>query len=206
MTRVMFLLLPLLMMTVLKGIPNAQARARSSKPNVCRVFAKHPEWYAATSQAESKWGIPVSVQMAIMWTESRFKPTAKNRHSSAYGFAQAINKTWRAYQRSVGTKATRTNFKAATDFIGWYSHQLHRSLGIAKDNAYAVYMAYHEGAGGYKKARHQKNSMIAKLSKRVARDATHYKAQLSTCDVAAGPATPWDNFVNATSKASQNLI
>ena len=38
----------------------------------------------------------------------------------------------------------------STNFIGWYVDKTNRTLGIAKNNAYLQYLAYHQGQAGFK--------------------------------------------------------
>nr|WP_231124717.1 hypothetical protein [Piscirickettsia salmonis] len=75
-----------------------------------------------------------------------------SRPTSAYGYAQATDGTWATYQRSTGnSRSSRTDFADAIDFVGWYANRSYSRLGIAKNNAYSLYLAYHEGDGGYRK-------------------------------------------------------
>ena len=39
----------------------------------------------------------------------------------------------------------------ALDFIGWYNHRTRRQLGIPLTDAQRLYLAYHEGQGGYRR-------------------------------------------------------
>ena len=74
-----------------------------------------------------------------------------SRPSSAFGYAQVTNPTWDWYKMRNGKKnASRSNFKDVTDFIGWYSDQTYKMLGISKNDFYNQYLAYHEGHGGWK--------------------------------------------------------
>lgn len=151
--------------------------------NICSVLSNHPSWYQIAKKTEQKWGVPVQVQMAIMRTESDFKANAKARTSTAYGYAQVINRTWRAYQKDTHSNARRNDFRAASDFIGWYAGKMNTVIGISADDPYALYVAYHDGGGGYKKAIKNKSSFASRLAKKVARDAVRYESQLSDCDV-----------------------
>ena len=45
---------------------------------------------------------------------------------------------------------SRANFSDVTDFIGWYSEQTEKMLGISKNDYYNQYLAYHEGHSGWK--------------------------------------------------------
>ncbi len=148
--------------------------------NICRIFQNNPTWYWKAKQTENKWGVPVAVQMAIMSQESRFNGEAKSQ-SSAYGFSQALRKTWSSYQRSTGAKGRRNEFAAATDFIGWYVHMSKRHLGISPKNVYALYLAYHEGLGGYKSRSYTRKPIIMRVAKKVDKKAEIYQSQLLAC-------------------------
>lgn len=159
----------------------AQAKL-DQKNEVCQILTENPSWYTAAKKTEQKWGVPVAVQMAIMHQESHFKATAKNPTSSAYGFAQVLNATWKGYQRDVSSKARRSDFAAASDFIGWYANQAQDQLGISPDNAYNLYIAYHDGSGGYKKASKNKKSLAARLATRVQSTAKDIRQDMKTCE------------------------
>jgi hypothetical protein len=162
--------------------------------NVCCIFQQYPDWYTAAKKSQGKWGVPVPVQMAIMHQESTFRADARpprqvclgfipwSRPTSAYGYAQAVNSTWSLYQRGSGNcYASRENFKDATDFIGWYARNAKRKLNIAPTNAYALYLAYHEGLGGYAKKTYLRKPWLIKVAKKVALRARVYQCQLASC-------------------------
>jgi hypothetical protein len=132
--------------------------------NLCSIFKEKQGWYKASNAAYTKWAVPVSVQMAIIHQESRFVANAEPsgrlifgfipwfNSSSAYGYPQAKDETWYDYQQRSGNKsAERDNFSDACDFIGWYSQNSYNKLGIAKIDTKNLYLAYHEGHGGYRK-------------------------------------------------------
>lgn len=150
--------------------------------NICELIAEHPQWYVAARATQNKWHVPVNVQFAIMHMESNFKPEAKARTTTAYGFAQAVNATWKGYQQKTGnTDSRRDHFKDASDFIGWYAKQMNDRIDIPTNNAYDLYIAYHDGSGGYKKAVRNSQSFAARLARRVQSDASLYKTQLAQC-------------------------
>ncbi len=149
--------------------------------NVCLIFKHHPAWQVATKATEKKWGVSQAIQMAIMNTESKFKGTAKNHHSSARGYAQVINRTWRAYEKDVGKHEIRSHFADASNFIGWYASQMHDIKHIPLSNALDIYLAYHEGLGGYTHALKHKHSMVYRLAKHVQARASRYQKKLNGC-------------------------
>jgi hypothetical protein len=148
--------------------------------NICKIFERNPTWYWKAKHSESKWGVPVAVQMAIINQESHFNGEAKAR-SSAYGFSQALRRTWASYQRSTGSRARRNEFSAATDFIGWYVNMTKRHLGISPKNTYALYLAYHEGIGGYRSRSYTRKPMIIRVARNVNKKAGIYESQLLAC-------------------------
>jgi hypothetical protein len=162
--------------------------------DVCSIFNEYPNWYWATQASEEKWGAPVPVQMAIMHQESSFIGNAKpprqrclgfipwTRPTSAYGYSQAVDSTWRKYQQSSGNSyGSRKNFKDAADFVGWYIHTAHCQLGIAPSNAYALYLAYHEGLGGYARKSYRSKPWLIKVAKKVSLRSSIYQSQLNEC-------------------------
>ena len=132
--------------------------------NACSILDQRRSFLPAFRAAKRKYGVPISTQMAIIWQESKFKANAKTpkkyklwiipagRQSSAYGYAQALDGTWKEYKKSAGRwGASRTNIRDAADFMGWYMAQSRRSLGIAMSDTRNQYLAYHEGRTGYRR-------------------------------------------------------
>jgi len=163
--------------------------------NSCKFLDDRGSWYDALSDSREKWGTPIHVQLAIMRQESSFKRNARTereyilwiipwgRKSSAYGYAQVKDGTWKWYQEKTGnTGADRDNFRDATDFIGWYTHVSQRSLGISKWDAYNQYLAYHEGHGGWKRKTYLKKPWLMKVARKVEGYAKTYAAQLKRCE------------------------
>jgi len=174
--------------------------------NVCSIFKQYPKWYWATQDVKKKWGVPIPVQMAIIHQESHFKSKAKpprthilwiipwTRPTSAYGYTQALDMTWNNYVKKTGNSGgSRNNFADAVDFIGWYVSTAHRKLGISKNNAYALYLSYHEGMGGYKRRTYLRKRWLIKVARKVARRARTYQAQMRACRKEL-PEKPWWHF------------
>jgi len=158
--------------------------------NACAIFKEYPQWQKDTQEVEKKWGVSVGTQLAIIQQESQFKPESRpmvSKHSnkvasSATGYSQALRKTWHNYL--VATHkffADPRNFADSADFIGWYAHEAHRDLGISVQNTHALYLAYHEGAGGYKSKSYLKHPWIQNVAYKVHRQAQVYQSQLSKC-------------------------
>ena len=71
----------------------------------------------------------------------------------------------------------------ATDFIGWYMDTSMRRLGIAKTDAAAQYLAYHEGRAGYQRGSHNSKPWLITRSREVASRAARYERQLEGCRI-----------------------
>ena len=132
--------------------------------------------------------------MAIIHQESKFDAAATpertkllwvipwSRPSTAYGYTQALRSTWAEYKRtSRGAWASREDFSDAVDFIGWYANQAYVKAGISRDNAQQLYLAYHEGIGGYQRQTYLKKSWLMQVAKKVEARSQIYQAQLYRC-------------------------
>lgn len=162
--------------------------------NVCDIFREKSGWYEDAKESRARWGVPISVSMAFMHQESRFVATAKPprkklwgvipgpRPSDAYGYSQAKDSTWEWYQRSTGNYgADRDDFGDAIDFVGWYNNVSHKELGIDKQDAFRLYLAYHEGHGGYRKQSYRSKDWLVDVARKVDRQAKRYNSQLQEC-------------------------
>lgn len=162
--------------------------------SLCKIFEEKRGWYKDTKKSFKKHGIPIHVQMAIIYQESSFKAKAKPgrvkflgfiplwRKSSAYGYAQVKDETWKWYKKRTGRGgADRDDFGDATDFVGWYGNITHKQLGVSKWNAKDQYLAYHEGHGGYKRKSYLKKKWLLRVSSKVNAKALQYSKQLKKC-------------------------
>ena len=162
--------------------------------NVCDIFREKSGWHSDAKESRARWGVPISVSMAFMYQESRFIATAKPprkkifgvipgpRPSDSYGYSQAKESTWDWYQRSTGNYgADRDDFGDAIDFIGWYNNVSHKELGISKQDAFRLYLAYHEGHGGYRKQSYRSKDWLIDVARKVDRQAQQYNSQLQEC-------------------------
>jgi len=161
----------------------------------CEIFDEKSGWYKDAKRAYERWGVPIHVQLAIIYQESKFVDDAKpprdyllwvipwGRVSSAYGYAQAKDSTWDWYREKSGNRfAGRDDFADAVDFIAWYGNMSHRMLGISKWDAYRQYLAYHEGQGGYKRKTYEKKPWLIKVAHQVDNRAKRYHTQLAQCE------------------------
>ncbi|PKF60215.1 hypothetical protein CW745_16210 [Psychromonas sp. psych-6C06] len=161
--------------------------------NICEIFFEHRDWYKASKKMNEKWGTPIHVPLAMMYQESSFKHNAAppmqyfwfipiGRASDAYGYAQAKTMTWDDYQRETGNSwASRSDFDDAIDFMGWFTHKTQKVNGVSKWDAYAQYLNYHEGWGGYKNKSYNKKPWLIKVSRTVDARSKKYAAQLRGC-------------------------
>jgi hypothetical protein len=162
--------------------------------NICATFRENEEWYANAKQSFEKWGVPIPVQMAIMHQESHFIADAQPprtwlldiipwfRPTSAYGYAQVIDETWDDYLDKAGSwGADRDEFADAADFIGWYGNISHSRLGISKGDAKNLYLAYHEGHGGYQRKSYLQKAWLKRVAEKVAYRARLFQSQLEAC-------------------------
>lgn len=162
--------------------------------NICSIFKQYPHWYSDAKDVEHRWKVPVPVQMAIIHQESKFDARAKpprkklfsvipwKRPSTAYGYAQALNGTWKQYKQTNGSFfSTRDAFGDGVDFIGWYANQAHVRAKIPRADAYSLYLAYHEGVGGYQRKTYLKKSWLVSVAHKVKAKAALYSTQLNAC-------------------------
>jgi len=163
--------------------------------NLCHIFDEKAGWYKQAKKSEKRWGSPIPVIMAIMRQESSFRATAKPprtkilwvipgpRPSSAYGYPQAKDATWKWYKKFSGNLfADRDEFEDAIDFIGWYNRQTNRRNDVQLNDSYRLYLAYHEGHGGYERGTYRKKRWLTNVAKKVAGKAQTYKKQLQGCE------------------------
>ncbi|NBB93485.1 MAG: hypothetical protein GVY32_10000 [Gammaproteobacteria bacterium] len=165
--------------------------------NLCEIFEQEPGWYDDAYESERRWGIPIAVQMAIVQRESSFRARAKperttllgfipwRRPSSAVGYAQAQDPAWKEYLDMTGRSAwltSRADMSDALDFIGWYNYTSHQRLDIDRDDAYRLYLAYHEGRTGYRRGTWRDKPKVQQTAREVADRAERYARQLPACE------------------------
>jgi len=168
--------------------------APDNPENLCEIFRENPGWYRAAVRSQNQWKVSIPIMMAIIYHESRFNADAAaprstwlyilpgSRLSSAYGYPQAIDSTWTLYRRHTGNRdADRGSFTDAVDFVGWYCDLSHIQCGISKTDPVALYLAYHEGQGGYNRGSHRAKPRLIRTARAVGATARRYAAQLSRC-------------------------
>ncbi|MDP3705450.1 MAG: transglycosylase SLT domain-containing protein [Legionellaceae bacterium] len=162
--------------------------------NICNIFNQYPRWYRDAKDVERRWRVPVAVQMAIIHQESKFDAQAQpprtkllwvlpwSRPSTAYGYSQALQSTWALYKQSNGgLLSSRDSFSDAVDFIGWYANQANIRAHISRSDAFALYLAYHEGVTGYQQKTYLRKSWLVPVAHKVQRRARIYQVQLGHC-------------------------
>lgn len=171
----------------------ATAPPPRNSQNICQVFDQYPSWYRDARAAQKHWGTPVHVLMAFVQRESGFKRKARPdrpwflfvplpRRSSAYGYAQAQDPVWNEYLKENGSWfKSRKDMDDSLDFIGWYTDRIHRELGISKWDPKHLYLAYHEGIGGYRSGNWRRNRHLLEAAAGVDHRAREYGAQLRRC-------------------------
>ena len=103
--------------------------------------------------------------------------------SGVYGYAQATDGAWADYlDDRGGFFSERDDIRDALDFVGWYNHRSHRKLGLSKDDAYSLYLAYYVGPGGYARGHWRGNANAKRYAGIVARRAERYARQLDGCE------------------------
>ncbi len=165
--------------------------------NACAIVQERPQYTRAFRAAERRWGVPMHVQMATIYQESKFIGDARTpfqyslgvipigRQSSAFGYSQALDGTWDEYLVASGNRrARRDNINDATDFMGWYMSQSRNSLGIDMSDARNHYLAYHEGRTGYSRGSYNNKAWLMRVAGEVGQRAMIYEAQLVGCRAA----------------------
>ena len=185
-SRILFFLLPLLTACVTKPPRDVN--------NICNIFKEYPQWRYDVLDVERRWKVPVAVQMAIIHQESKFDAHASpprnkllwfipwRRPSSASGYTQALHSTWVLYKQNNAAFWTgRDNFAAAVDFVGWYANQARLRAKLPPQDAYRLYLAYHEGVGGYLNKTYLKKPWLIQVARKVKARSQIYQAQLNYC-------------------------
>ena len=183
-----------ILLLLLASCGGGRFSAPKNLDDACSILRQRPSYLPAMQATERKWGIPVAVQMATLYQESKFIGNARTPHryalgvipmgrqSSAYGYAQALDGTWDEYkkdQRRGG--ARRDNIRDATDFMGWYMDESAEALGISKADARNQYLAYHEGRSGFARGSYNAKGWLVAIADQVGTRANMYAEQLRRC-------------------------
>lgn len=156
--------------------------------NACSILDEKNEWEKPIFIAAREWKISPGTILAIMRQESGFRHNARpidkksgKKLSSALGYSQALDATWQDYEKARG-KAKRKDFNDAADFIGWYSDKIHKITKVQKSDAMNLYLAFHEGPGGYNKKTYVSKPWLLNVAQKVQTNAYIYDKQLYDCE------------------------
>jgi len=175
---------------------SANYSAPRNLDNACSIVDQRPSYLKAMQRSERDWGVPVHVQMATIYQESKFIGNARTpyqfvlgiipmgRQSSAYGYSQALDGTWDEYRREARNRGgRRDNIEDATDFIGWYMAGSSKRLGISLSDARSQYLAYHEGRTGFARGTYRNKGWLLRVAGEVAARSNLYERQLASCGI-----------------------
>ena len=189
-----FLIILISLPVLLSGCSSTPIATRDMD-NICYIFEREPDWKEASQDSFKNWGTPPWTQLAIVHQESKFKPDARppkdyflwfipwGHVSSAKGYSQALDGTWKEYKQATGNwGADRDDIEDSLDFIGWYNHKSNKMAGISKRNAYQLYLAYHEGQGGYKRGTYRNKAWLKRVARKVQQRAVKYMKQYRNCN------------------------
>ncbi len=164
------------------------------RDDLCGLFVEKPKWHTAIDASARRWNVSIGLQMAILQQESDFYSKARpprerlwgfipwRRPSTAYGYGQVLDSTWDDFRQLPGRSvARRDRFDDVSAFMGWYLDRLHHTTGVAKDDAYGLYLAYHEGPGGYARGSYRPKAWLQRVARQVVQQGQRYDAQLATC-------------------------
>jgi hypothetical protein len=193
--QAMVIMLRILLIVCLLLLAGCSTSPPKDINNICDIFREKDDWYDDSKDSFQRWGVPIHVQLAIIYQESRFKHDAETemqyflwiipigRKSTAYGYAQVKDDTWEWYAKSTRNwGADRDDFADAVDFIGWYGNKSYETLKISRWDAYKQYLAYHEGHGGFKRKTYNGKPWLIKIARKVDQRAKNYRAQLASCE------------------------
>jgi hypothetical protein len=126
----------LVLLVFVAGCGSREYTAPRNLDDACSIVSQRPQYLRAMERTEQRWGVPVAVQMATIYQESKFIGNARTprqytlgvipmgRQSSAYGYSQALDGTWEEYiEEAGGWGKSRDDIDDATDFMGWYMHR-----------------------------------------------------------------------------------
>ena len=194
MNRIFRAMVILLLAASCGGGGGGSGKAPRNLDNACSILDQRPGYLSAFQRAERRWGVPVHVQMATIYQESKFISNARTpfryamgvipmgRQSSAFGYSQALDGTWNEYRAATGRRgARRDNISDATDFMGWYMRKTQQTLGIPPHDARNHYLAYHEGRTGYRRGSYNAKPWLLRVAGEVDQRALTYQSQLRYC-------------------------
>ena len=197
-TRICSVIPAFVIMITLLVITGCATSIPSSPEDLCGIFEEKRSWFLAAKRTRDRWNAPIGITMAFIYQESSYKANARperekifgiipwRRKSTAVGYAQAIDSTWKQYindPKVVGDwrPKYRTNFNDAVDFVGWYNYQSQKQLNLSRTDVRNLYLTYHEGWRGYKNGTYKKKRWLIKVADKVDARARLYQTQYLKC-------------------------
>ncbi|MFT6674991.1 MAG: hypothetical protein ACJAVM_001177 [Sulfitobacter sp.] len=184
----------LIIVLLVASCGGGQSSAPRELDNACTILKQRPDYHKAFRKVERKWGVPMHVQMATIYQESRFVADARTpfkyvlgvipmgRQSSAYGYSQALDATWDEYRRAENRRtAKRDRIRDASDFMGWYMTRTQERNGVDLSDARNQYLAYHEGHSGFARSTYNGKAWLVAVAGKVDARSLMYRDQIATC-------------------------
>ncbi len=184
----------MILLVMVAGCGSGNFSAPRGLDDACSIVSQRPSYLRAFRATERRWGVPVAVQMAMIYQESKFVGNARpphryalgvipmGRQSSALGYSQALDGTWAEYQAAEGGRgARRTDIRDATDFMGWYMNLTLEELGIPLNDTRNQYLAYHDGRTGYSRGSWRNKPWLIRIAGELEQRAAMYNQQLQAC-------------------------
>ena len=171
----------------LAGCSTTNVKPPRNQANACAIFDEKGKWEKPTFQAAYDWGVSPGTILSFIKHESSFRhdarPVDKNGKaiSSAYGYSQALNGTWSDYEKARGN-SKRKKYDDSADFIGWYIDRIAKLTGLDKSDTKNLYLAFHEGPGGFKRGSYNNKTWLINYADRVQSQAQIYDNQLYRCE------------------------
>jgi hypothetical protein len=184
----------LIIVLLVASCGGGQSSAPRELDNACTILKQRPDYHKAFRKVERKWGVPMHVQMATIYQESRFVADARTpfkyvlgvipmgRQSSAYGYSPALDATWDEYRRAENRRtAKRDRIRDASDFMGWYMTRTQERNGVDLSDARNQYLAYHEGHSGFARSTYNGKAWLVAVAGKVDARSLMYRDQIATC-------------------------
>ena len=141
--------------------------------DICKILDDKKVWIAPALQAESKYGTPLYVTLALLETPLT---DLKKKH------VKPRSTDWDDYRiRSERWDATPYNPSDAVDFIGWFAQESIKRNKIAVDDVSAHYLNMRLGHGEYFRLDRTKYPELVSQSRVVDAKAQAWKAQINQC-------------------------